>query len=408
MPLLAACCLAVALGQAPLALGASLPQVTQVEANNGPQAGGSTVTIRGVDFRGSSPVRAVGFGATPAASLTIDSETEITATSPPGTGEVEVRVSNGRGEISPAVPADRYAYDPAPGGPWLGLNGNSSQFLGPVDAFVEHHVVYDRSGPIEWHAGETLAEGGAGLAASIDAGMIPVVTIEFSGYSSCSFNSECLPTSAAAIREYAKGFVNSAKEMLAKYPAAGILVEAINEPWGYGTAAQYAAILAQLMPEAARAHLPLDQVYAGATGTGWVQSVYGARPQLQSEVKGWYLHPYNRERAPGEGIASLPAIQAEMTSGQNNLIVSEIGFCALDVNEAGTHCNGSSTPTRTGGEAATLLTRELQLAARYHRAGWLRAIVVYSRNDGGWAMQLKGGKLTDQGVALQSFAEGNG
>ena len=42
-----------------------------------------------------------------------------------------------------------------------------------------------------------------------------------------------------------------------------------------------------------------------------------------------------------------------------------------------------------------------------HRAGWLRALLVYSRNDGGWAMQLRGGALTAQGRALESFADAN-
>ncbi|HUB36001.1 MAG TPA: hypothetical protein VL972_04195, partial [Solirubrobacteraceae bacterium] len=41
----------------------------------------------------------------------------------------------------------------------------------------------------------------------------------------------------------------------------------------------------------------------------------------------------------------------------------------------------------------------------YHLAGWLRALIVYSRNDGGYAMQLSSGKLTAQGKALEAFAE---
>lgn len=406
MPLLAACCLAAGLGAPPLALGVSSPQVTRIEANNGPAAGGATVTIRGVGFGGAYPVRAVSFGGRPSPHFTVVSESELTAVSPAGEGEAEVRVTNARGEASPAVPADDYAYDPAPDGPWLGLDGNSSQGLGPVDTFVEQRVVYDRSGPVEWGAGETLAQGGSGLAASIDAGMIPVITIEFRGYSECSWESDCLPTSEGAIGEYVSGFVASASEILDKYPAAGVLFEAINEPWGYGTAAQYAAILAKLLPAAARAGLPPAQIYAGATGEGWVQGIYGAQPRLQREVKGWYLHPYARTSVPG--IGALPAVQAEMTSGQGNLIVSEIGFCAAGVNHSGGSCPGSSAPARTGAEAAAELGGELRAALPDHRAGWLRALLVYSRNDGGWAMQLPGGQLTRSGEALEGFADAYG
>ncbi len=401
MGLLAACCLTASLAVPQLATGASAPLVTRIEANNGPQAGGATVVVRGAGFA-SSPVRSVTFGGRPSPHVAVSSESELTAVAPPGSGEAEVQVTNARGETSAGVPAGRYAYDPPPNGPWLGLNGNSSRGLGPVDEFVEHHVVYDRSGPVEWLAGEPLSAGERGLTASLDAGMIPVVTIEFSGYSNCSWESRCLPTSEAAIREYVTGFVDSAAEIEARYPAAGILFEVVNEPWGYGTPAQYAAILARLEPEAARVGLPLSQIYAGATGGGWVGALYKARPLLQTEVKGWYLHPYVHTAAAG--IGSLPQVQSEMTSGQNNLSVSELGFCAPDVNKASSQCGSSPQDAGSAAEAARLLSAELQAARPDHAAGWLRDLLVYSRNDGGWAMQLSGGRLTQPGEALAAFA----
>ena len=407
MPLLALCCVLAALLSPALAEGRTFPEVTRLEANNGPAAGGNTVTIHGVELQGESPVRRVSFGTRPASSFTVESETSLRAVAPAGSGEADVRVTNGRGESSPVVPVDRYAYDPAPNGPWLGLNGNSSRFLGPIDAFVEHGVDYDRSGPVEWVAGESLAQGGRGLQTSIAAGMIPVIPIEYRAYVNCRFGSPCLPTSAAAIREYVRGFITSSREILAKYNAAPILLEASNEPWGYGNAGQYAAILASLLPAAARAHLPMKRIYVGATDGGWIQAMYQARPQLQRQIKGWYVHPYNTERDPAAGIAELPGLQAEMTSGQNNVIVSEMGFCAPDVNVSNSHCT-AGPPTRNSAEAASLLSSELRLAAPMHRAGWLRALLVYSRNDGGWAMQLRGGTLTAQGRALESFANAYG
>jgi hypothetical protein len=408
MPLLALCCLAAGLASPALASGKTMPQVTRLEANNGPADGGNAVTIRGVAFGGSSPVRSVSFGGKPAGRFTVTADTTIEAIAPPGDGEVEISVVNTRGETSPRVPVDRYAYDPPPSGPWLGLNGNSLTFLGPVDRFVEHGALYDRSDAVEWIAGETLAQGGRGLAASIKDGMIPDVTIEFAGYPGCSFHSQCLPTSDGAIAAYVDGFIATATEIRAKYPAAGIPFEAINEPWGYGSAGQYAAILASLLPAAARAGIPLTDIYAGAYEHGWVQDLYEAQPRLQSEIKGWYLHPYAGEREPDEGIASLPAIQAKMTSGQNNVIVSEIGFCAPDVNDAGDKCTGAPAQSRDSSEAAALLEGELKAALPFHQAGWLRALIVYSRNDGGWAMQLKGGALTAQGAAFERFAEAYG
>jgi hypothetical protein len=406
MPLvLLLCCVVAGLLVPGLAEGRAFPQVTRLQENNGPEAGGNTVTIQGLALGGESPVRSVTFGGR-AASFKVESDTQIAAVAPPGSGEAEVQLANGRGESSPSVPADRYGYDPPPEGPWLGLNGNSSAFLGPVDAFVEHGIDYDRSGPVEWVAGETLAQAGKGFQDSIAAGMIPVIPIEYRAYVNCNFGSQCLPTSASAIREYVLGFISSAREILARYPAAPILLEATNEPWGYGSAEQYAAILASLLPAAARAQLPMTHIYAGARTDGWIQAMYRARPQLRSEIKGWYVHPYNIEHNRTAGIARLPGLQAEMTSGQNNVIVSEMGFCAPEVNAPEGHCN-AGPPTRDSAEAASLLGYELHLAVPFHRDGWLRTLLVYSRNDGGWAMQLRGGALTAQGQALQAFADAN-
>lgn len=409
MPLIALCCLAAGLLSPALAEGGTFPQITGLVANNGPHAGKNKVTISGVQFEGESAVRSVSFGRRRAISFKVESDTAITAVAPPGDGEVAVRVTNARGETSPSVAADRYAYDPRPEGPWLGLNGNSMLYLGPVDAFVEHDIVYDRSGAIEWQAGETLKRGGRGLETSIRAGMIPIVTIEYRGYSHCHYGaSQCLPTSRQAITDYVLGFVSSAREILARYPAVPIDFEASNEPWGYGNAAQYAALLTSLLPAARSAGLPIDRLYVGATSGSWISDMYAAEPRLQSLIKGWYVHPYNPSRGATTGVGELPGLQAEMTSGQNNLIVSEMGFCAPDVNKASAQCASSPAPARNSAEAAAALRSELQLAAPFHRAGWLRALIVYSRNDGGWAMQLPHGRLTAQGAALEAFANATG
>ena len=60
--------------------GRAMPVITSIEPSSGPVAGGTTVTITGRNFTGAT---AVHFGANPAASFTADSDTQITAVSPP-------------------------------------------------------------------------------------------------------------------------------------------------------------------------------------------------------------------------------------------------------------------------------------------------------------------------------------
>lgn len=83
-------------------------QVTGVSPDSGPQSGGTTVTITGTDL---SDATAVEFGTSPAASFTVVSATEITATSPPvpspTTVDVTIWTPSSATETSPA---DRFTY----------------------------------------------------------------------------------------------------------------------------------------------------------------------------------------------------------------------------------------------------------------------------------------------------------
>ena len=83
--------------------------VTSVNPATGLPAGGTTVTITGDDFTGATDVS---FGLTPAA-FTVDSPTQITATSPTGTGTVDVLVTGAAG-TSPYDVAARFTYQAAP------------------------------------------------------------------------------------------------------------------------------------------------------------------------------------------------------------------------------------------------------------------------------------------------------
>jgi alpha-tubulin suppressor-like RCC1 family protein len=93
-----------------LAYGEPIPTVSSVTPKVGPAQGGNTVAIAGTDLTGATSVR---FGATEAASFTVESSTSITATAPPGTGTVDVKVTTPAG-ASPAHAADRYTYQAQP------------------------------------------------------------------------------------------------------------------------------------------------------------------------------------------------------------------------------------------------------------------------------------------------------
>jgi IPT/TIG domain len=90
---------------------ANPPAVTGVEPAEGPQTGGTTVTITGTSFTGTT---AVDFGATAAKSFKVQSETSITAESPAGTGTVDVTVTTAEG-TSATSSADRFTYAPSEG-----------------------------------------------------------------------------------------------------------------------------------------------------------------------------------------------------------------------------------------------------------------------------------------------------
>jgi hypothetical protein len=335
---------------------------------------------------------------------------------------------------------------------WLGLNGNTSTYLGPVDTFSKAGVVFDRN--LELQAGRLPGEGAQGtpegelvqrLAEAHALGMSPVAVVDYRGYGrpgyefreDPEFPSRRSPAEVAqgrsSISAYVAGFVRSATAIrrlaAARFAGTEVRFEVINEPWGY-TSPQYdpgayAEVLAALLPAATAAGIPARDIYAAATGEAcspggcraneWVAGMYRAEPALRQEIEGWYLHPYGPPTGVGElangGIQAVPLIRSQIASGRDNLIVSELGFCARDVNNPagvpeGVDCHGAPAVSAT--QAAGELTITLEEARVYHREGWLRALIVYSRNDGGWAMQLPGGTLTPSGRALLRFAAAAG
>jgi hypothetical protein len=97
------------------------PVVTTISPNSGPPSGGTVVTLTGSGFTGATTVY---FGPTtnPGTALTVQSDTQLTVTSPAGTGVADIRVITAGGE-SDAGATDQFAYigvsnlDPALGPP---------------------------------------------------------------------------------------------------------------------------------------------------------------------------------------------------------------------------------------------------------------------------------------------------
>jgi hypothetical protein len=102
---------------------APLPSVTAVEPNTGAEAGGDQMVLTGSSFTGATTVS---FGPNPAPSFTADSDTQITAASPPGTGTVDVKVTTPAG-TSEATATTRFTY----------LSTQTQEELGEISASEE-------------------------------------------------------------------------------------------------------------------------------------------------------------------------------------------------------------------------------------------------------------------------------
>jgi uncharacterized repeat protein (TIGR02543 family) len=86
------------------------PTITGLSRTTGPNGGGSSVVITGTNFTSASTVA---FGTNNVTTFSVVSTTQITATSPTGTGSVDVRVTN-EGGTSENVAFDNFTYFPIP------------------------------------------------------------------------------------------------------------------------------------------------------------------------------------------------------------------------------------------------------------------------------------------------------
>ncbi|HLI59615.1 MAG TPA: hypothetical protein VKV21_08090 [Solirubrobacteraceae bacterium] len=343
-----------------------------------------------------------------------------------GTGSQPTQSTPTRATTTRATPgASRSAH-------WLGLNYNSGAGTGKLTAFSRFGIVYDRLGHLAVNAGQTvesLPELAQGLRTSITAGMVPDVLVSpVQGPVGCTSDPNgstlCLPDSPTAIDGFVRGFVRTVVSIRRAFPGRRVMFEPMNEPWnwppppgtrsGFRAAQLYAGMLARLLPALKAAGVPLSVVYVPATGkladsTSWLPDLYTAEPCLKpgprscGPIEGWNLHPYGPPASTTSGIAELPVLRRAMRSGEDNIVVSEVGFCDTGVQNSLCDLN---TPTVDGssGQTARWLTETLQAARRMHDAGWLRALIIWERSGGGWSMQLPDGALTAQGRALIRFA----
>ncbi len=86
-----------------------VPAVTGVSPGAGPSVGGNTITVTGSGFTDAS---AVTFGAVPATSFTVDSDSSITAVVPAGAVGIDDVTVTTPGGTSAVSAADQYVYHP--------------------------------------------------------------------------------------------------------------------------------------------------------------------------------------------------------------------------------------------------------------------------------------------------------
>jgi hypothetical protein len=126
------------------------PTVEAIRPTGGPETGGTSVTITGSGFTGAT---AVDFGSVPASSFTVDSDTQINAVAPAGSGTVDVTVTTPTG-TSPATAADRFTYTGAPG-----AVSPAPTPPGSVVTFTDVPSTYWAYGAIESQVAEGIVSG---------------------------------------------------------------------------------------------------------------------------------------------------------------------------------------------------------------------------------------------------------
>lgn len=152
---------------------AVVPKINAISPANGPPTGGTQIAVVGSGFTGATTVS---FGATPAAAFTITSDTSFVATSPAGSGTVDVTVT-GPGGTSVASAGDQFAYgtvpppSPPPPGPTPGTG-----FTGSLTYTYVGGVVTNITTGVAPASGLEAELKGAGVSPNIIADVLRLVT----------------------------------------------------------------------------------------------------------------------------------------------------------------------------------------------------------------------------------------
>ncbi len=133
------------------------PVIYSVSPAFGSVAGGTSVTLTGIDFTGAT---AVAFGANAAASFTVNDDSTITATSPAGTkGTVHISVTTASGPSS-SVSGDQFTYTSG------SLIISEFRLRGPNGANDEYIEIYNPTG-----VDHTVVAGGTGYGVAASDGI---------------------------------------------------------------------------------------------------------------------------------------------------------------------------------------------------------------------------------------------
>jgi hypothetical protein len=178
---------------------ASAPAVTAVSPTAGPLAGGTTVTIAGTGF---TDATAVDFGSVAASGYTVNSDGQITATSPAGSaGTVDVTVVTAEG-TSATSSADQFTYQAVPtvtavsppAGPLAGNTTVTITGTGFTNATAVDFGTVAASGFTFLSATEITATTPAG-----SAGVVDVTVVTPGGTSAISSSDEYTYTNAPVV-----------------------------------------------------------------------------------------------------------------------------------------------------------------------------------------------------------------
>jgi hypothetical protein len=163
------------------------PAVTGISPGGGGEHGGTKVTIHGTNL-GYSP--AVMFGEGTAKAVEVRSQTEIVATSPAGTGTVDVTVSGANG-LSAPVPADKFQYQPSAVAPDIGhcakLSKNAEKkYTGGYATSKCEVAAAEHDGKYEWsfglaHPAVTISAGPVRIQAPSDQTTVSCTSLSGAG-----------------------------------------------------------------------------------------------------------------------------------------------------------------------------------------------------------------------------------